>query len=386
MEFYINPVEIAITAMVPSSGAVPQNAVDPTSSISYQVWELNDQAGFNFQVPQGYPTGTDFVLKIWEATNGVSGVSGNHQWGASVVLVQPGVNIFGAATLSEDFSGQFMAPTTSGQMVVSELTITNSGQIDSTPIQADDMISVLLTRIAASSGEDPSSIYVGNMTVAVDIPLTTSVCAGDIGWVIDSVRDQFEGADSGFMTNAFIIRQINEASQVMAINGVWAKDTWVNLYSGSGDYPLLNHIPDFVEPLACVFSGSTVPLEPFGSYDEYWNYMIANSDPTGDPTRVLIQGSTMRLAPIPDASVSSGVRVSHFYLPDDISCLSTTLPVAKSFRNVYSEFVLHRAYERDSEADEYKAKKSQQHYNMFEKRCGDLVSAHEPLVMTTRPG
>ena len=362
------------------------NTIDATSNISYEAWELNDEACFNFQVPAGYSAGNDFTLKLWESTDTASGASGLHNWGATVVLVQPDVNILGAVTETQAFSGQFMAPVTSGTVTVRSLTISAAGQISSTPMVAEDLVAVTLKRIEASSGEDPNPIQVSNMVVVVDVPTASNVCSGDVGWVIDSVRDQFEGADSGFLTNAFIIRQVNEATQRLAIAGAWSKDTWVNLYSGSGQYDLNVHISDFVEPLNCVFSGATAPLTPFGSNDEYWNYMISGDTPSGDPTQVLIQGSNMFLAPVPDADVVSGVRVYHTYLPDDISCSSVSLPVPKAFRNVYTEFVLFRAYERDSQADEYKAKKAQQHLGAFDKLTGDLVSAGQPMIMTTRPG
>jgi hypothetical protein len=344
--------EFQIQALAPSSGAVPSRGYDPVSLVSFTEWQLNDEAHFSAAVPDNYSAGNDFFLKIEESS---STPSANHQWQARTLLMRPGLHTSHDQGETETFTEECVSPSTAHGLTTRTFKVTGAtlaGKVSDVPISPGDMLFFTLKRIAASVREDPAAIRVFQVSLETAIEETgISECAGRVGKIIDTVRDLFNEATGGFLSDEFILRAINRCRKDLAQEDYWRTESWMPAESGVFQVDLLLHIPEYQNIHQVSFSGHREPMISLGSFREYEEIQSA-SQATGTPQVYVVQNNTLHVWPSPSETVQSGYRIYHSYEPPELTCssLNPDPAIPRAHDSVFVYFALKQAFLRDRHA------------------------------------
>jgi hypothetical protein len=218
------------------------------------------------------------------------------------------------------------------------------------------------------------------------IPDDTRVsdCQGRVGAIIDTARDLFNEAAAGFLTDAFILRNINRCQQDIAQEDYWRRETLIPSVRGSNEISLLTLIPQYQHVHQLHFAGSRDPMTPLGSFEEYLE-LKSDSNTPGTPQYYVLQNNTLFVCPPPDGDSESGFRLYHSYLPDDLTCsaLNPDPPIPKAHDIVFVYFVLKQAFLRDRHAPGADTK-FQEYTALYEREKQKLLAAGNPPGLALR--
>lgn len=308
--------EIQLDTWYPTPGAIPSTGSDTLGV--YDAWQLNDEATRTEQIPETYQPNTNLTIELHEAS---AGTSQKHKWQISVSRNGATAQIFTA-----EFTSGAVANTISTRTI----TISTDGQINGVQIQKDDQITIVLKRIAASDTEDPNPIRVYTYILGLQTVATgTAACVGRLGKIIDrvtwNVNETLEATD--FFTSAHIVDLCNQCTMWMAANGYRWKTTFdLSLVADQQVYDL--------ESLATkTFAGlqwlqwvdTKQKIRQLATRQELER--IVSIYQSGDrPYCFHLDGSEIAFAPIPSVADSGAVRVFHYYIPDDLECLTAFTP------------------------------------------------------------
>ncbi len=377
---------IRITNLIPTSGALPEEGYDPESLAGFTLWHVGDEASFSLVVPDTYVQGNDTFLNLLEST---SSVSGRHQWQVSTVLMRPGVHVTDAQTVTQTCASEFQASSLSDELGLRILQVTgaaSAGKVDGLPIQPGDYLSWALKRTPASQDEDPNPVKIFDLSLEIKIDQTAvSGCPGRVGRIIDTVRDLFNEANGGFLSDEFILRSVNCCLQDLAQHDYWRTETWIPVSSGINRVDLLAVIPEFQALHQVRYAGVNAPMAALGSYVEY-DEMRTDCNVSGVPQYYVVQNTDMLVWPPPASDSSSGLCVYYSYLPADLGCSADNAnpPVPKAHDMVFVYFVLKQAFLRDRHAPGADGK-FQEYASLYDRAKQALLCQGEPPLLSLRP-
>jgi hypothetical protein len=369
--------EIRIDGFLPTENALPKHGVDSVSGLAYSEWELNDEGRFTFVVPTDYSSGSDLQLRIQEST---PGAAVNHKWQATVLLVKTGYQT-DLATEQEVFSSEYTSSGTADALTSRTLSLSSSGQISGTSIEAGDTISVVLKRVSASTNEDPNAIKVFDLTAMVTVLAGTGTCSGRVGQIIEDVRILFNDETSGFLTSdTAIIRWINQGIADIAKAGYWETRGTLNLVADQASYDLASEWGDFVDVKQVIWTETGEPLQLCagrGKFDE----LHAAIETGTRPYFYYMAGSTLYVTPTPTEAVTDGLTIERYYVPTDLDCSTNYTP---DFPAVYDSVLVYwcliQAFDRDRTAtnrreliQEYYQRYQQEKAKLLGRKSGPII-------------
>jgi hypothetical protein len=321
--------------LYPTSGHAPTNAIDSYGQ-PYSAWELNDEASFTFQVPVGYTSGDDIVLSIKEAT---ASASKAHKWQCEVIHENVTLD-----TVTSQVTSSASAYTVS----------TRSITLLSTGVSSGDAVTVILTRIAASSNEDSASIRLFNLdvTLTIDETLASVDCSGRIGDIIEKVLIATNDVNQEFVTATECLLWINECQRDIARNGYWEKVDTVDAVASQEDYNLSTLLTDFIALKALRWNASDTygqikPISSRGRYEEI-KEDYTNLGSTTRPRYYYLHNSTVSIYPLPTANTTDGIKVIYNYMPTALGCSSNYTPeTPEVFDEIYVNWCLRQCMQKD---------------------------------------
>jgi hypothetical protein len=375
-----------IDKLIPTAGAEPGEGYDPVSLAGFSLWDVGDEARFSLVVPDTYVAGNDFFLDILEST---PAVSSRHQWQVCTLLIRPGVHVTDEQTITQICSCEFQASSPGDELRLRMLQVSGAagaGKVNGLPIQPGDYLSWVLKRIPASQHEDSDPIKVFDLSLEIKIDNTAvSGFPGRVGRIIDTVRDLFNEANGGFLSDEFIIRSMNRCLQDLAQDDYWRTETWIPSSSGVNRVDLLAAIPDFQALHQVRYRGANSPMAALGSYVEYDEVRTACNTP-GVPEYYVLQNTNLLVWPPPGSDSPSGFCVYHSYLPAALGCSQADAnpPVPKAHDMVFVYFVLRQAFLRDRHAPGADGK-FQEYSLLYDRAKQALLGQGEPALLSLRP-
>jgi len=377
---------IRIERLIPSSGAVPAEGYDATSLVGFTQWEPADEARFSIVVPDTYMSGSNVVLTLHEST---PSVSARHAWQVKTLLVRPSVHVTAQDSVMQTVSGEYEAATVADRLTTRTLAVTGAtaaGRIGETNIEPGDYLSFVLKRPSASAGEDPNPIKVFALSLEIVADDTAvSDCPGRIGRIVDTVRDLFNEAGGGFLSDQFIVRSINRCLQELAQDDYWRAETWIPSVAGANRIDLLAAIPRFQDVHQVRFSGRANPMAPLSGYKEYDELRTA-SNSMGVPEYYAVQNTALFVWPPPQESLASGFCIYHSYVPDDLTCgpESPDPPLPRAHDVVFVYYVLRQSFLRDRHAPGADLK-FQEYSALYDREKQKLLGEGDPPGLSLRP-
>ncbi len=345
-------IEIDVSTLLPSSGAVPCNGYDAVSQAAYTSWDVNDEARFSVRVPENYLAGANFSLNIREST---SSATKKHKWQVTTLLLRPGAHQTDEQAESETFASECESSAVEDLLTARSFDITgasHAGRISDTAISAGDLLCLTMKRISASDNEDPDPIKVFDLWLSMSAAeATVSACAGRTGKIVDTVRDLFNESTGGFISDDFILRSINRCRQDLAQAGYWRREAWISAASGQNRIDLLMNLPDYQDLHQIHFSGQVHPMTALPGFEAYQELKTGSNTP-GTPEYYVVQNDSVYVWPPPQTNLRSGYCIYYSYLPEDITCSSANPnpPIPKAHDMVFVYYVLKQAFLRDRHA------------------------------------
>ena len=215
--------DIIIEAWTPTAGHIPEDGADSLGN--YSGYELLDEAAASIVVSPNYVPGTELVLKLHEAT---ASVIKAHKWQASVKL---------NGGTAQVFTEQFTAGASGDVMTYWSIAISASGHIHTVAVAGNDVVEITLSRVAATSNEDPNIIRLYAVSVGEALAdVLIGGCAGRVGKLVDRVLRQSKESRGTFFTTANIVAMINECLTDLAMEGAWPKSVDVDVVADYEGY------------------------------------------------------------------------------------------------------------------------------------------------------
>lgn len=180
------------------------------------------------------------------------------------------------------------------------------------------------------------------------------------------VKDKFGDAGNVQITDAMVLRWINNGIRSISAQAPWLKK--------SSSFPQLAGISSYdlptVLPLARILSVHSVlangkPLKVV-PYSEYEGLVLAAgiSASSGTPDFATIFGTTLTLWPTPDRTVAGGILIMHDAYPMDLANIGDTLTVPDRFYNSLQDYVFAQALELDENFEAAQIKMGQHETNL----------------------
>lgn len=178
----------------------------------------------------------------------------------------------------------------------------------------------------------------------------------NVGDVMTRIKRQF-GDESGVqVTDADIFRWINDGQRqiVMQNEGLLEKSSLANIVADQQDYSLpadllilrTVHIKDTV-------SGAYFKLKgySFNEFDEYVDGWDGTSIDQGAPTMFTVYESKLKLFPLPQVAVTSGLKIYYNRSPVDIDDSLDSLDLPLLYHETLVKYCLQQAHEMDEDWD-----------------------------------
>lgn len=377
---------ITVDKLIPTAGAVPEEGYDPVSFAGFTLWETGDEARFSLVVPDTYIPGKDFTLSILESS---PSAALNHQWQVGTLLIRPGVHVVGEQTVSEACSSEFRSPAVADRLTRRSITVTGAsspGTVNGLAIQPGDFLSWTLTRVASSQAEDPEPIKV--LELSLDVSMGRSSASGypgRVGHIIDTVRDLFNEAGGGFVSDDFMLRAMNRCLQDLAQDDYWRTETWIPCQPGAYRVDLFAAIPSFQSVHQVRHDLAQAPMTCLGSYVEF-DSVRSSCAASGIPEYYVVQNTDLLVWPPPSGASEAGLYVYHSYVPTELtgSDENPNPPIPRAHDMVFVYFVLRQAFLRDRHAPGADAK-FQEYSLLYDRAKQALLSQGEPPVLSLRP-
>jgi hypothetical protein len=124
---------------------------------------------------------------------------------------------------------------------------------------------------------------------------------------------------------------------------VGAAVAMTNVVAGQADYPLVSNVPTVLTVQSIHFNN--LPVKNL-SFQEAETFLMTegNTGQTGDPEFWYERGGIVTLYPIPDTSITNGLKFYFNKRPADITTNSQVLSVPDHYYNTLIAFVLEQAY------------------------------------------
>jgi predicted secreted protein len=300
--------DIIIETLIPDETTTPVEGVDTLGH--YIEWEVGTIYTFELKVPQGYQIGDEISVVFDEAT---AGESLNHQWQLTATL-----NGTDQVIVTEEFASAAAADTRTERVIQ----ISTDGAIDGTDIAVGDLLYVEWERIAASASEDgnPIRLYVVLVRIAADDE-SGSGCLGDVGAIIDEIRDLINDANAKHISNTQLIRAMNAGLRHVAKRHYWKKESSLNITGGTGSIVVGSQVSDFRKAFSLRYaSGDTTQLlKQCTSWEDFQERVRENTS-AGTPEYWICVSNTIYFSQVPAASETGTLILLHSYNPTALGC------------------------------------------------------------------
>lgn len=174
--------------------------------------------------------------------------------------------------------------------------------------------------------------------------------------IMTRVKRQF-GDESGVqVTDDDIIRWINDGQRriVMHNEGLLETTALANLTQGTQDYDLPVDLLIF-RALALKVNGDTtfrhIKGLDFAKFNEYIDGWDGESQSQGVPLVYTLFAGKIRFYPVPDQSVTSGIKIYYNRKPTDVSSGSDSIDLPLLYHETVATYCLQQAHEMDEDYD-----------------------------------
>lgn len=327
-----------ISTLSAVTGSTPPGSTNDSNGTYCSTWSLLDTASFNVTVPASYTSGSSIVMVLSEAT---ASASDNHKWRAVTTL-----NGTYSTTAQEEFTSHTVADTVSSR----NITLVTSGAISGQTVEAGDLLSITLSRQAASSDEDANDIRVYAIQIYYVIA-TTSVSATDrLTTIIGQVLRKFNDDDQDHVSQNQVLDWVNEAIQEISSHGYWNTSGALNVVADQSSYDLLALYPTLMDVESVVWEATSTKLIPVSTWDQYIKLLQVTST-SETPYCYYLMSNTLYFVPTPATSATAGATIYYSYCPSALDlATNTSIPLPKSFDTVLQAYCLACVYARDRHA------------------------------------
>lgn len=378
---------ISIESLMPLSNGVPAHGFDPVTGSAFTEWHVDDDALFHLVVPDRYNPRSDVFLQIDEAS---LTISSQHAWEITTTLLRPSLCITTTTEAArQTVRLEYASSATCGELTRRTLQATGGaspGCVDSEPLLPGDLLSVVLRRTPASAMDDPLPVRVFNIQAGIQLSeIRISDCPGRLGAIIDSVRDLFNEASQGFLTDEFILRSVNRCIGGLAQDGYWCRETIIPALAYVCEINLLAVIPDVHDIHQVCFQKAEQIMECVGGFREFMS-LRATMPQVGRPQFYTVQGATLHVWPPPSSDAHPGFIVFHSYLPPTVHCTAEPYdpPVPRAYDAMLVHFVLKEAFLRDRHSPEANIK-FQQYAGLYQDNKQRILGEAAPPTLSLRP-
>ncbi len=360
------PFDQEIISPTPTSDHVPVESIDATTGMPMSEWELSDEWTFTVEVPSTYSTGTDLALRLQEAS---PSTSLNHKWQAAVSLLRPSTNGTDSVTVTQ----QYLSSETAEFLFTRQFNLTSSGNVDTTAVAAGDLITVVLTRIAASADEDPEDIKLFKTWVRTTVTALTNLCSWRVAEIINDVRTIFNDTEGELLFDVDMVRLINNCKEDLARAGYWPIKTYLDYEANVATYDLLTLCPDFVDLIKFIDPTTGVAVTRCESIQEF-EYRKANYTETTTSEFYVVYGNTLEVYPVPTANETDARTLYYASTRDDVGCTASyTPPWPRAYDNLVAvTYCLWKAFEV-GRGTGYSQKKAAEYQALYEKEKRSLL-------------
>lgn len=155
-----------------------------------------------------------------------------------------------------------------------------------------------------------------------------------------------------------IIRWINDAMrEICSTQNILETSATTSVVAGTDTYGL----PNDVQTLISIWYNG-YKLEPM-TMREAEEYIMKIGDtsaqPSSDPEIVWIWAETMHLWPIPNASITGGLKIFYSRFPIPVTTINDTPELDVKYHNIIVDYCLQKAYELDEDWQASQTKASQ---------------------------
>jgi hypothetical protein len=292
--------DILIGAVYPVSGTtIPTNSVDSDGN-GYMAWELSDAVSFSCNVPTDYETGTSLVVNLQETS---PSTSKNHKWSITTIL---------NGDESSTVTSQITCSATSYTVTSTSITIAALGVIGSDSCAPGDLLSIALSRVAASSNEDSANIRLYSITLTYTVGATVVSGTNRLTTIVSQVLSKFNDDSQGALSSTKILTWINECQQEISSYGYWKMAASINIVGAQESYSLLSLFATLNAVESVIWEDTDKKLVSISTYDLY--NQIKHTYASGTiPYVFYLESNTLYLLPVPSASVASGLRIFYSY-------------------------------------------------------------------------
>lgn len=187
----------------------------------------------------------------------------------------------------------------------------------------------------------------------------------NVGDIKTRVKRQFGDESNVQINDNDIVRWINDAQRfvVMQSDNLLQKSATADLIASQQDYTLpmdlliLRSISQRIDISQPYFPMTGLSLQEFDQRIGGWDGGSVNKGTAG---YYCVYGSLIKLWPIPQASLSAGIKIYYSRIPTDVVVDSDTIDLPLMYHNAVVNYCLQQAYELDDGSwDAAKLKSSQ---------------------------
>ena len=368
--------DIIIEAWTPTAGHIPEDGADSLGN--YSGYELLDEAAASIVVSPNYVPGTELVLKLHEAT---ASVIKAHKWQASVKL---------NGGTAQVFTEQFTAGASGDVMTYWSIAISASGHIHTVAVAGNDVVEITLSRVAATSNEDPNIIRLYAVSVGEALAdVLIGGCAGRVGKLVDRVLRQSKESRGTFFTTANIVAMINECLTDLAMEGAWPKSVDVDVVAGQAEYDPMALASDFSALSALVWVETERGLDSVTASDlqrlKRKPRVYGFSPYQWCPTVYHQGGDKVEIWPVPQTALTGGLRLDYYSNPDELGCTENfTPPLPVVYDDVFHYYCMREYWDMDS-GSKSGMLAYQKFSQLYERSKADVISRDYGEI-SVRPG
>jgi hypothetical protein len=364
--------DIRIDTLFPSGTSIPANGTDG-NGIFCTLWEVGDAARANVRLPESYVVGADLTLSIQESS---ANASVSHNWQVQVSVGDD----------SETVASEFIS---AGPDVITARTIdlTVSGTIGTTALAVGDLVSIVISRIAAAGSEDSSTVRLYSQGVNLDTASYSSGCLGRLGEIIQIVRADFNDAQQAYLSTSEIVAWINEGMRFIAKEGYWKEEASLDVSAGETSLDLLSEISNLDDVYACRWHDATQGMYLCNSWSDYLAIKTGQAllNQT-NPACWIVVSNILYYWPASSIDVTGGIVLLHSYVPDSLDCLSEyTPPFPSSHDSALVAYAMSRAH-RKFVSDPRSANSIADWESMWREGLLDLTRQSLPPASAIYPG
>lgn len=174
--------------------------------------------------------------------------------------------------------------------------------------------------------------------------------------VATSIKRTFGDESAVQVTDADIYRWIDAAQrEILSKNKILKAVATTDLVSGTSEYSFPTQ--NIQEVQSIYVKNRRLEYKSFQEAEEYIIEYDPNKVNTGSPEVWYEWGGVFYMYPIPDSSVTNGIKIYYVNSPTPVDALTDSLSVPDSFFNRIVEYCLSQAYEMDEDqtSSQYKA-------------------------------